>query len=84
MIPVLNKRRCSAQEQLCLAIPACARGAVIYVPDEDEPLGGRIEIDYTRCDGCGQCAEQCCGQAIEMREALTNQDQRTLGLRGLS
>jgi len=66
--PVLNKRRCSAQAQICLAIPACPQQAVSYVLDEEEPLGARIEIDYARCDGCGRCAEECCGQAIEMRE----------------
>lgn len=72
MKPVLNKRLCSAQEQICLAIPACSQQAVYYVADEEEPLGGRIEFDYGRCDGCGQCAEKCCGQAIEMREVLMN------------
>jgi len=72
MKPVLNKRRCSAQEQICLAIPACSQRAVYYVQDEEEPLGGRIEFDYTRCDGCGKCAEECCGQAVEMREALVS------------
>jgi len=72
MKPVLNKRRCSAQVQICLAIPACSLQAVIYVEDEEEPLGGRIEFDYARCDGCGKCAEECCGQAVEMREALVS------------
>lgn len=70
--PVLNKRRCSAQEQICLAIPACPQHAIRYVADEDEPLGGRIVIDLACCDGCGLCAEQCCGQAIEMREVIVN------------
>lgn len=72
MKPVLNKRRCSAQVQICLAIPACSLQAVYYVEDEEEPLGGRIEFDYARCDGCGKCAEECCGQAIEMHEALVS------------
>jgi Pyruvate/2-oxoacid:ferredoxin oxidoreductase delta subunit len=70
MKPVLNKRRCSAQESICPVIPACSQQAVYYVQDEEEPLGGRIEFDYARCDGCGQCVEKCCGQAIEMREVL--------------
>jgi len=67
---MLNKRRCSAQEHICLAIPACPQRAIHYVPDEEEPLGGRIEFDYARCDGCGKCAEECCGQAIDMYEAV--------------
>ena len=29
-------------------------------------LYGRIIIDYDKCTGCGLCAEECCGTAIEM------------------
>ena len=72
MKPVLNNRRCSAQEQICLAIPACPQQTIFYVADEEEPLGGRIEFDLARCDGCGRCVEECCGQAIEMHEVLVS------------
>ncbi len=27
---------------------------------------GRIIIDYEICTGCGVCAEECCGNAIDM------------------
>ena len=27
---------------------------------------GRIIIDYDKCVGCGLCAEECCGTAIDM------------------
>ena len=27
---------------------------------------GRIVIDYDKCTGCGVCADECCGSAIEM------------------
>ena len=27
---------------------------------------GRIVIDYDKCTGCGICADECCGTAIEM------------------
>ena len=27
---------------------------------------GRIIIDYDKCTGCGVCADECCGNAIEM------------------
>jgi len=65
--PFLIKRRCPAQEQMCLAIAACQAGVIHYVSDENEPLGGRIVFDLARCDGCGKCATACCGKAIEMR-----------------
>jgi Pyruvate/2-oxoacid:ferredoxin oxidoreductase delta subunit len=66
--PVIDKRRCSALEAVCLAIPACPIGAIAYVEDDDEPLGGRIVIDYTLCDECGTCAHECCGEAIQMQD----------------
>jgi len=67
MRPYLLERRCPVQKMVCTVIPTCPQGAVSYVEDEAEPLGGRIEFDYERCDGCGQCAIACCGKAIEMR-----------------
>lgn len=30
---------------------------------------GRIIIDYDKCTGCGLCAKECCGSAIEMTAA---------------
>jgi Pyruvate/2-oxoacid:ferredoxin oxidoreductase delta subunit len=67
MKPSLIARRCPAQETICKAIAACPQSAVIYVADEAEPLGGKIIFDYDRCDGCGLCASECCGSAIEMK-----------------
>ncbi|MHB1295717.1 MAG: 4Fe-4S binding protein [Anaerolineae bacterium] len=68
MRPRLILRRCPAQADLCKAIPDCAAGAIRYVQDDNEPLGGRIVFDYELCDGCGRCVAACCGQAIEMAE----------------
>jgi Pyruvate/2-oxoacid:ferredoxin oxidoreductase delta subunit len=66
MKPVINKRKCSATEEWCNAIPACPNGAIYHVLDASEPLGGKIMIDDAKCDGCGVCVEECCGYAIEM------------------
>jgi Pyruvate/2-oxoacid:ferredoxin oxidoreductase delta subunit len=66
MKPALNERTCPAQEQLCKAIPACPEEAITYVADNEAPLGGRIVFDETRCNGCGACADACCGTAIEL------------------
>jgi Pyruvate/2-oxoacid:ferredoxin oxidoreductase delta subunit len=66
MKPRLIAKLCPAQRDLCKAIPACTAGAIYYVEDENEPLGGKILFDDTRCDGCGDCVEACCGHAIEM------------------
>ncbi len=67
MLPVINKRRCPAQDKICKAIPACPRGAMRYIPDKNERLGGKIDFDYDKCDGCGQCVQECCGSAIVMQ-----------------
>jgi ferredoxin len=66
MKPSVDKRKCPAQNELCKAIPACPTGAISYVEDENEPLGGKIVIDETLCNDCGLCVDACCGQAIEM------------------
>lgn len=67
MKPYLNKRKCPAQKALCQPILACPMGAISYVEDEQEPLGGKILFDEAQCNGCGHCVTACCGQAIEMR-----------------
>jgi Pyruvate/2-oxoacid:ferredoxin oxidoreductase delta subunit len=66
MKPVINRRKCPAQKDLCKAIQACATGAIYYVEDEEAPLGGRIEINYALCNTCGLCVSECCGRAIEV------------------
>jgi ferredoxin len=72
MTAIINKRKCPAQNDLCKAIPACPTGAITYVVDENEPLGGRIVIDASLCNNCEACIEACCGQAIEMEKPATH------------
>lgn len=67
MKPYLIKQKCPAIKEMCKAIEACSRGAILYVEDQTEPLGGRIVFDQEKCDGCGLCVTACCGAAIEMR-----------------
>lgn len=65
--PNIIARRCPAQEDVRKVIAACPQSAIGYVKDESEPLGGKIVIDYDKCDGCGLCVAECCGAAVEMR-----------------
>ena len=67
MKPFIDKRKCPAQANICKPIQICPDGAIRYVADDDEPLGGRIEFDHDKCQECGQCVTTCCGHAIEMR-----------------
>jgi Pyruvate/2-oxoacid:ferredoxin oxidoreductase delta subunit len=66
MKPVINKRKCPMQGQICKAIPACPHGAILYIADKEAPLGGRIIIEYEKCDECGICVNECCGDAIDL------------------
>jgi ferredoxin len=66
IIEKIHKRKCPAQRDICKAIAACPRGAISYVEEAQEPLGGKIFFDYDKCDVCGQCVTECCGAAIEM------------------
>ncbi len=65
--PVIDRRKCPAQGDICTVIAVCEVGAVAYVEDAQEPLGGRIVIDYALCNDCGLCVPACCGHAIEMQ-----------------
>ena len=66
MKPVINKRKCPAQKEICKAIQVCPTDALTYVADENEPLGGKIVVDEVLCSECGLCVTECCGHAIEM------------------
>ncbi len=65
--PVLLRHKCAVQRDICTAIKSCPRDAVRFVEDAAEPLGGRIVFEMAACDGCGICARECCGAAIEMQ-----------------
>ena len=67
MKPFIVKERCAAQPNICPPMKDCPQKAFSYVEDEDEPIGGRIEIDLDKCESCGKCVEICCGNCIEMR-----------------
>jgi Pyruvate/2-oxoacid:ferredoxin oxidoreductase delta subunit len=66
MKPVIDKRKCPAQKEICKAIQACPDQAMTYLADENEPLGGKIVVDEALCNECGLCVEECCGHAIFM------------------
>ncbi|NMC12584.1 MAG: hypothetical protein GYA34_06845 [Chloroflexi bacterium] len=63
----INERKCPAKDEICLVLTSCPQNAIAYHPDKAARMGGRIEIDLDRCDGCGQCVADCCGKAIELR-----------------
>ncbi len=63
---VLIPENCMHDPEMCMAIPECGTGALRYVKEEDG--AGHVEIDAELCNGCGTCAEICCGEAIVMEE----------------
>ena len=68
MRPFIVKEKCAAQPNICPPMKECPKGAFSFIEDEDEPIGGRVEIDLEKCDSCGKCVNDCCGNCIEMRE----------------
>ena len=58
------KEKCPAQKEICQPLLQCPRQAITYVEDFNEMMGGRMEIENTKCDGCAICVDLCCGQAI--------------------
>jgi len=51
----------------CLAV--CLHGAVTRGPERENPAGGTItypDIDKTKCDECGACADACKANALYM------------------
>lgn len=67
MKPFLLTRKCYVQKEICTAIKVCPVSAITFQADESEPLGGKILFDWETCTGCGLCARECCGEAVEMR-----------------
>ena len=67
MRPEIDKRKCPAMPDICRVIPTCPTGAIRYVADARERLGGLIIIDEAACNGCGVCVTECCGQAVELK-----------------
>lgn len=61
------KKRCAAQPDICLPLKKRPVKAFTYIEDEDEPLGGRVELNTDKCTGCEECVGLCCGNSIEMR-----------------
>ena len=66
--PSVITQKCPAMADICKAIPVCPTGAIRYVADARERLGGRIVIEEALCNACGLCVTECCGQAIAWQE----------------
>lgn len=67
MRPYINDMKCIVNMDLCTVIRQCDQKAISYIKDDNEPLGGKIIFDYSKCNECGNCARLCCGNAIEMK-----------------
>ena len=63
----IDKRKCPASNQFCQPIVKCPEKAMKWVEDEEEAFGARIEIDESKCAGCGVCVPLCCSECIEVR-----------------
>ena len=62
----IDSRKCPGMRDMCKPIQSCPTGAIRYVEDETNPLGGVMQIDSDSCTACGVCIGLCCGSAIQM------------------
>lgn len=63
----IDKAKCASDNRICKPLSQCPKDAIQWVEDDDEPLGSRMEIDESKCDGCAICVPLCCGKCIEVR-----------------
>lgn len=66
MVAVIDKQKCASDPRICKPLKECPEHAIAWVEDEEEPLGSRMELDTNKCNGCGICAELCCGHCITL------------------
>lgn len=67
MKATINKAKCVSDNRICKPLKECPTDAIVWIEDEDEPLGSRMEIDQDKCSGCGICVDLCCGHCIELK-----------------
>lgn len=67
MKAVIDTNKCAVQKDICNPFSECPQKAIMYIEDEDLPLGCKIEILAEKCIGCGHCATVCCGHCIELQ-----------------
>ena len=63
----IDKNKCASDHRICKPLQECPEKAISCVEDEDEPLGSRMELDTSKCNGCGICVDLCCGHCITMK-----------------
>lgn len=67
MKAIIDKAKCMSDNRICKPLQECPQGAIVWVEDDDEPLGSRMEVDNEKCVGCGTCVPLCCGNCIEIK-----------------
>lgn len=64
----LDLNHCSIQPEICMPLKECPDQAIFFIEDVNVMLGARIDVDDTKCKGCGTCIPLCCGNAISLKE----------------
>lgn len=60
---VINRNKCD-NSPFCGAKRYCPAGAINFV--KEGLFSGKIEIDSSKCTGCGKCIKACPHQAISV------------------
>lgn len=67
MTAKIDKQKCASDNRICKPLTLCPEKAIVWIEDEDEPLGSRMEVIEEKCTGCGICVSLCCGNCIEIK-----------------
>ena len=62
----IDRRKCPASDEFCKPIRECPEKALLWIEDEADAFGARIEVVEEKCTGCGVCVELCCSECIEL------------------
>jgi len=57
---VINEK-CCKNPDICAPLKRCKNNAIYY-----DFFSGVIQVEETKCIGCGICVKRCAGKAIEM------------------
>lgn len=63
----IDVRHCGANKDHCTPMKECHNEAIEIIEDKSSGFGVRFVVNEEKCDGCGDCIDQCCGDCMTLR-----------------
>jgi len=67
MTAKIDKQKCASDNRICEPLTLCPEKVLVWIEDDEEPLGSRMEVIEEKCIGCGICILLCCENCIEVK-----------------